>query len=734
MMTRRLLFCSVVLATPGVLQAQQGSLTGSVRTSAGTPVPQLVLLLEGPAGTTTLVTGPDGRFAASGLAPGQYALKLDAPGFVLAPEARTTIGTGEERLDLTLDPTPVREQVVVSATRGDAALSSLGVSVTVLDRERIASREAPSFLHLLEEVPGVAVARTGGIGPQSSAFLRGGESHFARILVDGVPVNEPGGDYNFGSMLPLELERVEVVRGAESSLYGTDALAGVIALVTHRAAPGEEPSLHAEAEGGGFDWRRFAGGTSGRRGGIDWNLGALRLTTNNQQPNSAFRETAGAATIGIEAGPRTSADLVARFESSTAGTPGQTAFGRPDLDASYERNDLVFGAHLHHGSGAFSQDVRAGWARSRQLSLDPENSGPFTARWGDTVGITFDDMSSPTGFRNDTARLSLGYAAEVQAARGHLVTAGADLERETGTISAEPSLIDAQRTNVGAYLQDRVLLGREVFVTLGGRVEHNDSFGTRVVPRAAVAWRVRPGPDATTLKASAGIGIKEPSFFESFGVSFYAKGNPDLRPERSRTVDVGVEQRLLGSRLRGELTFFHHDYRDQIAYQLVDPTTFQGTYVNLGRTRGRGAEVTLEAAPEAHLRLSATYTYLDGRILVSSSGFDPVYAAGQPLLRRPKHQGAFSASFERGRLGVGTTLIVVGRRADSDFVGLNLTSNPGYARLDARAHARLASGIEAFVAGENLLDRTYQEALGYPALGRSLRAGIRLRTGAAAQP
>jgi vitamin B12 transporter len=163
---------------------------------------------------------------------------------------------------------------------------------------------------------------------------------------------------------------------------------------------------------------------------------------------------------------------------------------------------------------------------------------------------------------------------------------------------------------------------------------------------------------------------------------------------------------------------------------VVDFTTFQGTFVNLGHTRARGVELSLEAAPAPSFWLSAAYTFLDGEILVSTDEFDPVVAVGRPLLRRPKHQAAFGARFTRGRLGLGANLVAVGRRADSDFAGLGLLMNDGYARLDGRARVRLGQGLEAFVVGENLLDRRYQEVLGYPALGRAVRGGLRFQSGA----
>ena len=710
--------------------AEPGALAGRVRTAEGTPVPQLVLRVAGPGGERTVVTGPEGRYRIAGLAPGEYRVRVEAPGFVLSPEPRRAVAAAEESLDLVLAPAPVREQVLVAATRAEAALSSLGVTASVLDRERIAERRSPDVIHMLQEVTGVVVARAGGLGLQSSLFLRGGSSNAARILIDGVPVNEPGGAFDFGALLPLELEQVEVVRGAASSLYGTDALAGVVHLVTRHGGPGERTAFEAEAEGGRYDTRRLQGGARGHHGGADWIAGALRVETDNQEPNSVFRETAGAAAFGLRAGERTALRVVARGARSSAGTPGPTAYGRPDLGAGIERDLLVLGGRLRRTGDRLAHELRAGYALGNERSFDTIDDGSFVPRLGDIVGaFAFFDSANPAGFQNDTRRLSLGYQAEGQARARHLLTAGVDIERETGALgSRSEPLLTPRRTNGGVYVQDRLVLGDQVFVTAGGRVEHNASFGMRAVPRAAVAWRVRGGPEATTLRASAGAGIKEPSFFHSFGVSFFALGNPDLKPERSRTFDAGIEQRLFADRVRAEATAFHHEYRDQIAYHVVDFTTFQGTFVNLGRTRARGVELSLEAAPSSSLRLSAAYTFLDGEILVSTDEFDPVVAVGRPLLRRPKHHAAFGARFTRGRVGLGANLVAVGRRADSDFAGLGLMMNDGYTRLDARARVRIAHGLEAFVVGENLLDRRYQEILGYPALGRALRGGLRFHT------
>jgi vitamin B12 transporter len=359
------------------------------------------------------------------------------------------------------------------------------------------------------------------------------------------------------------------------------------------------------------------------------------------------------------------------------------------------------------------------------------DSGAFVPEFeGQVAAFASYDFVDALGYQNDTQRRSVGYLAEIQAGRSHLVTAGLDVEHETGQLGsrAEP-LLSPSRTNAGGYLQDRFVIGARAYLTLGGRLEHNGNFGWEIVPRAAVAVQIRGGEDATTLRASAGKGIKEPDFSQSYGVSFFALGNPGLKPERSRSFDFGIEQRLAAGRGRVEASYFDHRYGDQIAYQIVDVSTFQGTFVNLGETKARGVETMVEVAPARALSCSAQYTYLDGKIVTSGNAFDPVYAAGQPLLRRPKHQGSISAQGRHGRVSLGATLLLVGKRADSDFAGIGLLENDAYTRLDARLRVALGHGFEAYVVSENLFDASYMEALGYPALGRAVRGGLRFHSG-----
>lgn len=729
-MRRFSVVCLVLLCLfPG--SGAAGTLSGVVRGPDAKPLPAIVVMAERDGTRRSAVTGPDGRFVLD-LARGDYRLSADLPGFRLS-ESSVSVGDGETTLALALAPAPVSEHVIVSATRTEAALTTLGVAASALDRERLQERESTALADVLREVPGVSVARTGGVGRQSSVFVRGGESRFARILVDGVPVNQAGGAFDFGAAQVLELARVEVVRGAASSLYGSDALAGVIQLVTRQAPAGASREAHAEAEAGGFGWRRGRIGSMGRAGIADWNLGLQRLTTDNDVPNSAFAQTAAAAAAGLRLDASTELRLFGRIETGTAGTPGQTGFARPDLDASFDRAERVLGLRLRRSGGA-SHELRLGYASSDQLSLDPVDSGPYLPRDPKTgrtseFGPLFDAPDS-AGYQSDTQRLSAGYQAELGLGARQLFTLGLELEHEAGQIGSRSApLLSPSRTNLGVYVQDRVVVGGRAYLALGGRVERNASYGTRAVPRAAVAVRLRGGADATTLRASAGAGIKEPTFQESYGVSVFALGNPDLAPERSRSFDVGLEQRAFSGRLQLDATLFHHDYRDQVTYTVLSFNPFRGSYLNLGESRARGIELALSASPWPALRLAGQYTLTDGEVLVSTSEFDPVYAVGRPLLRRPKHQGSLTARYDGGRFGAGVTLLVSGRRTDSDFLGIGLTENEGHARLDARVRARITAGLEAYLASENLLGADYQESLGYPAPGRSVRLGLRFRTG-----
>ena len=265
----------------------------------------------------------------------------------------------------------------------------------------------------------------------------------------------------------------------------------------------------------------------------------------------------------------------------------------------------------------------------------------------------------------------------------------------------------------------------------GVRFENNGSFGFYVAPRASISWTIASGgvgADSTRLKASAGRGIKEPTFRQSYSLSRFDLGNPDLKPERSRGFDAGVEQRFAYDRVRVEATYFANHFDDLINTGPFDPVTSSSRYLNIGETRARGVELSADAVAPGGLEVRGYYVWQDSKVInsVSSSG-SPIFTKGRELYRRPRHSGSIQGQLTRNRLSVTVGALFVGRRVDTDSASLGILSNDGYTTVNAGADVRFAPRTSAFINIENLGDFQYMEPLGYRGLGRTVRVGVRTR-------
>jgi vitamin B12 transporter len=263
----------------------------------------------------------------------------------------------------------------------------------------------------------------------------------------------------------------------------------------------------------------------------------------------------------------------------------------------------------------------------------------------------------------------------------------------------------------------------------GVRFENNGSFGFYAAPRATLSWLARQGggnAGATRLHGSAGSGIKEPTFLQSYSPAPGFHGNPDLKPERSRGFDAGIEQRAWRDHVRVDATYFANHFDDLISLGPFDPVTFASQYFNIGETRASGLEISGDAVGRGMFHVYGSYTLLDSKVIRSTSG-SPIFAPGRRLYRRPRHSGSVQAAFTRNRLSLTFGGIFVGSRVDTDFYFPTITSDNPYAAWNAGADVRLARVASGFVAIENLANRNYMDPLGYPALGRTIRAGIRAR-------
>jgi vitamin B12 transporter len=709
------------------LTAQQG-LSGTVVDETGSALPRVPVRLVDARDSDVATTFTDSRgvfhFAT---ACNGCAVSISLPGF---KTARATVSIDSPAI-ITLSVAPVQESVVVSATRTEAPTSQVGAAVTVFRDDEISRRDVPVVGELLRGTPGVIVVRAGGLGNVTSLFVRGGESSYNKVLLDGIPLNEPGGTFNFSNLTTDFVDRIEVVRGAQSALFGSDAMASVVQVISKRAPRGlTHPSILASAEAGSYDSRRGSASIGASKGIWDGVVHAGRQHTANRVPNNEFDNSTIAGNGGMTPSSNLSLRLVGRTEFGRTGVPGATAFGRPDMDAFFHRRDGVIGATLDHQiSDRWQQRMTYALSVSHQQSTNLTIDPPYVPRFDERVApFTFSDF--PYDSLTDLRRHFASYQADARIGRTganeQLLTFAFDVNGERGVLTnrlAGP-VVHASRNNFGWTAQHQ-WLGTRASVSSGLRVEQNDSFGTALAPRASVAVMAATN---TKLKFNAGLGVKEPTILQSFSPSPSFLGNPDLEPERATTVDAGIEQRLLAQRVKLEAIWFDGRYKNIISTRTISFTPFQSQYFNVGLTKAHGAELAVDAAPVATFRVRSGYTWTLSRIVESTSPTNPVFAVGASAFRRPRHSGFVEAVWTFEELSADVHGTFIGRRVDSDFSSLvpPIVENAGYNIWDAGASYRVAAPLTFYVRVENISDRDYMDPLGYLAWRRTARAGARV--------
>lgn len=578
------------------------------------------------------------------------------------------------------------DEIIVSATRSPLPVSEVGASVTAIEAPEIELRQYESVADILRDTAGVSIARNSAFGGVASARLRGAASGQSLVVIDGIVVNDPSapsGGFNFANLDVVDIERIEVLRGPQSILYGSDAIGGVISITTRRAEDGVAAS--GFGEGGSKGFARGAATISGADDAVDGRLTISGLRTDGISRAAAgseadgFRSIAASFAGGAELAPALRAEIFARYGEAHAEIDGfpPPAFTLADtLETENTEEYAIAGRLLHQG---------ARLTQSLTLSYNT-----ITRKNGDN-GVFL--------FGADGERASAEYFARYEVSDRFAALAG--IEGETTEVSVSGVDDDANSASVFTLLEAKPFEG---FAFSGGvRRDEFDEFDGATTGRVTAAWQAGP---ATVIRASWGQGFRAPSLFQRNFNLFGGPPNPDLDPERSDAFDASIEQEIAGG-LTAKVTVFHQKIRDQIDFDFAS-----GGYINIDKTRARGVEVEASWTPIDALSISGNYSYTDA---VDRD-------TGLQLLRQPKHGGAvFLDVAASRRLKIGASLIANGRESD---VGAD---NGSWARLDLRAAFALIDGLEIYGRVENATDSDYQDVAGYAEPGRSVFAGVRVR-------
>lgn len=620
--------------------------------------------------------------------------------------------------------------LVVTATRVPLPVDAVPAAVTVLDGDALRQKGVRTVADALRTVPSAQVARNGSYGSITSLFLRGGESDYVQVLVDGVRVNNPGGLYDFANLTMDNVERIEIVRGPVSVLYGSDAMTGVVQVFTRdgsasrsgvRMETGSGSKLGPESGDNSYRTTSVDAYSAGRIGDAGWSIGGSHFKTDGLYAyNNAYRNRGVSGALDIPAG-QWRVDWSGRYNQSYFHYPTDGSGNLVDRNAYRESEAFTTGVQ---GAGRIANalDLRAGIAHHRY----DERYADLQDSPDDTLG-TFTSQS-----RGKVARTSGEVSASYAITPELHATAGGELEQQSdrnryasdGEYGPFESSMNRERQNRAAFVQ--LLHATPRFsLTAGGRFDDNDRFGTFGTYRAGLSIAALP---TLRLRASVGTAFKEPNFFENYAEGF-TKGNPELEPEQSRTIEAGAELSLFSGRATLGATRFHQKFRDLIQYVSRPFGSELSNYSNLAGASANGTELELRTGV-GRLTVNAAATFLETRVTDAGTGEDPSLVNDQRLLRRPDVRANASVVYSIGAYNFTGAMTYVGERDD-----LNFNTYPS-ARVTLDAYTTVDAGVRytALSLGSmplavtlravNLLDQRYEETFNFPSPGRSLHIGV----------
>jgi vitamin B12 transporter len=782
--------------------ADDASLKGIVSDPLGARVSgaSVKLLLDGRV-VKDAASDAEGNFAFDALASGRYQIEVSAPGFGMRTTDPIFVGGGARvSVEVALPIGPLEESVSVTSAANDVLPSQIGAPVTVLDSKTLEMLGKTDVLEALRLVPAASLVETGGKGGTTSIFIRGGNSNFNKVLIDGIPANDIGGGIDLSQFSMAGVERIEVLREANSVIAGTDALAGVISITSRRGRT-RVPEALFSLDGGNFNTNHESVSLGGTVRRFDYFGEFAHLGTDNDLPNNKYRNKTFAGRFGGAIGPNTDLSGTVRWIDRRYESPNGVSFYTLPDDA-YQTNQLYFvGISSQTQINARWQgSVRVGLSDQRGHFINPTLSGENIGGTGFGAVTTISGANGysvtgqgvldfgPFDSQSRSARQGIYAQTTYQLHRNLSVSGGGDFEREqafpSSDIDGDPT---TTRGNSALWVEGRGTLFDRVSVTAGLGHARIEGFASRYSPRVSIATYLRT-PKAnefwsdTRVTFNAGQGIKATSATAVDSSLFgllqrtpagaalaAAAGIGKIGPERSRNLDVGIEQGLWGGHARARVAYFNNEFfdltesvsRNLLTTQFGIPADVaaaagNAAYVNSQSFKASGVEVSLDATV-GRLRLAGSYTYLDADVTESlSSGaltpsFNPAFPGipignfsplkGQRPFRRPANTGNLLVSYSQGPATVAMSGYFAGKSNDSTFLGgsdinfgnslllPNENLNAGYQKIDLSASYLFHRSLKGYATIENLLDQHYEPTFGSPGLPLNVRAGVTIALG-----
>jgi vitamin B12 transporter len=618
-----------------------------------------------------------------------FALLVFVPVVCLGQEASPTPSPGETQT----------EQVVVSATRFDIPLDQSPASVSVISSEDLEQKQIERVSDALREVPGLSVVQTGAAGQLTSVFTRGLRSEHTQVLLDGIPINQGlQGAFNFADFTTDAIDRIEVVRGPQSTLYGPRALAGIIQIFTKQGTG--TPGIMFAAEGGSYDTFREWTQSDGKIEQFDYSIGASRLDTDNARPNNNYRNTAAITNVGWSPNEQLRIGGLFMYSNSDIGLPN-TIFDPRPIDHFLTERWLI-GPHINWKAADW-------WEHKFILSYDHERqiNDPNEDGFVGPTRALFE--RTQIDYQNDLRPISwLTLTSGFFYSR---LNAGQERPFVLQIFGPQPRFVSDHTEQVAGFLQASVTPIENLIFVAGGRFDHFNQFGGVWTYRVASSYKI--DKTNTTLHSSVGTGFSPPSSQDKiFGNNF------GLKPEHDLGWDIGVRQELWANRVAMGLTYFHNDLSNVIGFNGLFET------LNLGAAETQGLEAELRSQPIADLVFTASYTYLDAE---KTSSTDISQLQGARLPRRPRNELYVSASYLwYKRLRTTIEAKFVNAREELNFGGPNFDIED-YSFVNVAAEYEVDPHMSIFGRIDNLTNEQYSEVFGFPALGRAAYGGLKLR-------